>query len=270
MGKNRRMSHQTHLFSGGIIRCAHCGFAMTGERIRRRIRGGIREHVYYRCASNVTGNKHPPIRWREDEIERRIIEELESFKMPTQIAEWFRAGIKAAYSDVEAIQKRCRQTLTKRRTELVVMQERLLNAFLSSAIEEKTFHQKTAEMKHELTEVEASLAQAVNFDPDAPARAMAIFDFSQNVGDMWRRSNSEEKREILDAISLNRTLSDTSLDVAKRCPFGHLQKHADFQNGRGDWHSFEPSLIFIDQITRTYGDRSEFPFSAVARLARSA
>ena len=33
-GKNRRMSHHVHVFSGGIIRCAHCGFAVTGERIQ--------------------------------------------------------------------------------------------------------------------------------------------------------------------------------------------------------------------------------------------
>lgn len=233
-GKNRRMSQQAHLFSGGLIRCAHCGFAMTGERIRRFTGGKNREYVYYRCANNRAGDEHPHIRWREDHIEETIIKELASFKMPPHIADWFRVSIKAAFSDVEALQRQLKQTLSKRKSELEGMLDRLLNGFLAGNVDEKVFNAKSDEMKREAAEVEESLAKALKFDPEAPVRALALFDFSQNLVDLWKVSNSEQKREIIEAISLKRTLSDASLELAKRYPFGHLAEHANIENGRGE------------------------------------
>jgi hypothetical protein len=68
-----------------------------------------------------------------------------------------------------------------------------------------------------------------------PERALALFDFSQNLVDLWQRSNWDEKREILDCVSLNRTVSDVSLYVAKRRPFDFIAERACLKNGRGDW-----------------------------------
>src|SRR5690606_13365708 len=92
-GKNRRMSTHAHLFSGGLLRCAYCGFAMTGERIRRKLRGGgVREHIYYRCANNHRGPDHPPVRWREADLEDALRADFDSMRMPEEIAAWFRTA----------------------------------------------------------------------------------------------------------------------------------------------------------------------------------
>jgi site-specific DNA recombinase len=51
-GKNRRTTMVEHPLAGGLFKCAHCGQSITGERIRRKLKsGGVREHLYYRCAS---------------------------------------------------------------------------------------------------------------------------------------------------------------------------------------------------------------------------
>ncbi|MDD4989111.1 MAG: recombinase family protein [Candidatus Pacebacteria bacterium] len=39
-GKNRRTGNPEIMLSGGILRCAHCGHAITGEFIRRKLRSG--------------------------------------------------------------------------------------------------------------------------------------------------------------------------------------------------------------------------------------
>ena len=51
---------------------------------------------------------------------------------------------------------------------------------------------------------------------------MTLFDFSQNAAELWRGSNSAARRELLDTVSSNRTLSDASLCVDKRKPSDHL------------------------------------------------
>ncbi len=157
-GRNRRMASHSHLFAGGLIRCAHCGFAMTGELIRRKLNGGgVREHVYYRCANNHPEDGHPTVRWREEILEKAILDDFATLRMPSEeVADWFRASLKAAFADVEDLHKRHTQMLAKRKTELANMQDRLLNCYLSGAIEEEAFQAKTAELKRELAEVEES------------------------------------------------------------------------------------------------------------------
>ena len=81
--------------------------------------------------------------------------------------------------------------------------------------------------------MEKSLDQANNYDPDAPVRALALFDFSQRIAELWEGSNSEVKREILDCVSLNRTVSDVSLCLTKRKPFDFLAERPFLKDGRG-------------------------------------
>ncbi|MFH0911493.1 MAG: hypothetical protein V1918_08335, partial [Planctomycetota bacterium] len=97
------------------------------------------------------------------------------------------------------------------------------------------FQTKTAELKHQAAEVEESLERANHYDPDAPVRALTLFDFSQNLVDLWHGSNSSVKREILDCVSLNRTVSDVSLCLTKRRPFDFLAERPFLKIGRGDW-----------------------------------
>ncbi len=64
--------------------------------------------------------------------------------------------------------------------------------------------------------------------------ALQLFDWSQKAADLWRGSNNVLRREILDAVCLNRTLSDVSLVTEKRKPFDVLAKRPDLKNSRGD------------------------------------
>lgn len=114
------------------------------------------------------------------------------------------------------------------------MQDRLLNCHLSGAIEESTFTAKTAELTGELAEVDESPEKTESFDPDAPLRALAVFEFSQKVAELWHRSNFEEKREILECVSSNRVISHASLCLEKRKPFGFLAERPFLNSGRGD------------------------------------
>jgi hypothetical protein len=54
-GKNRRRTNPQHPLAGGLFRCAHCGFSLTGERVLRKLKnGGVREHIYCHACSAPT------------------------------------------------------------------------------------------------------------------------------------------------------------------------------------------------------------------------
>ncbi len=160
--KNRRNAPERpeHMLAGGLFHCQHCGHAITGERIRRKLKGGgVREHQYYRCANNAPN--HPPVRWRAEALEQAIITDLQQLKLPSpEIQDWFRKSLREAFSDLTSMQKSQAKSLVKRRTEIKNMQDRLLNGYLLGGIDEATLAAKQQELKDELAEVEQIVSQA--------------------------------------------------------------------------------------------------------------
>jgi site-specific DNA recombinase len=64
--------------------------------------------------------------------------------------------------------------------------------------------------------------------------ALAIFDWTRIAAEIWRGSNSSVRREILDVVCLNRTLSDVNLDATKRKPFDFLGEGLISEKSRGE------------------------------------
>lgn len=235
-GRNRRFSRPSHQFAGGIIRCAICGCAMTGETIFRKLKkGGSRKHVYYRCSNNNRPDDHPIIRWREEELEQAILDDLVTLQMPQDVAQWIKVSMQASLEDVDAFHKQRKRSLVKRKTELGNMQDRLLNGYLSGTIEESAFQVKSLGLKQQLAEVEESLGQTTQYDPQAYVRALELFQFSQALVGIWKGSTGEVKRELLDCISSNRTLSEATICIQKRKPFDSLAERPFSGSGRDDW-----------------------------------
>ena len=220
------------MLSGCLLRCGCCGAAITGEHIKRKLKDGGRNiHVYYKCVNNHPPEGHPKVRWKEADVEAAILAELGSFRLPTpRIAAWFRDALSAAFDDVGQTQLRRKKMLTKRRTELANMQDRLLNGYLAGTINEAVFNDKSSDLKRQAEEVDRQLDQDTHFDTGPAQTALAVFDFSQNLIDIWRGSNFAVRRQILDCVSSNRTLSDVSLVITKRKPFDLLAERPLLKN----------------------------------------
>lgn len=232
-GKNRRIGSPQLAFSGGLFRCAYCGFAVTGELIRKKLKdGSVNLHAYYRCANNHKPPDHPPLRWREVDLENAVIADLESLKGPSRkSAEVFKDVVKAAFANLGESQKFRRQQLQKRLSELSGMQDRLMNGYLLGAIAENAFQTKSASLKTEKEEVEKALSESSRFDPAYAETALDVLDFGQQAADLWRGSNSSVRRKLLESVSLNRVLTEVSLVTEKRKPFDWMAKNSIMKYG---------------------------------------
>ena len=65
-------------------------------------------------------------------------------------------------------------------------------------------------------------------------QAVEAFDLAQTAAERWRVSTKEERRAILEAVLLNRTLNATSLVTTKRKPFDVLAEGPILKQSRGD------------------------------------
>lgn len=135
-----------------------------------------------------------------------------------EIAAWFLKSIEEAFSDLAVAKKRQITRLTKRRSKLVAMQDRLPNAYLAGALDKGTYTTKANDLKSDLTGVEESLEKVNGQETEDAELGLKLVDWSQNVGDLWHGSNIAQKREILNLICLHRTSSDVNLVLTKTKP----------------------------------------------------
>ena len=235
-GRNRRTSSPQHPLAGGLFSCRYCGQSLTGERIRRKLKGGgIREHLYYRCANNHPGPDHPRVRWKATDLEQAIVDDLSQMQMASpEVAKWFRSELSAAVTDLTAYRRRQATSLAKRKSELTTMQDRLLNAYLAGTVDEEAYKAKTLELNAERANVDAALADLGDLDPTCGDLALRLFDWTQNAADLWRGSNNSVRRQILDAVCLNRTVGDLTLVLEKRKPFDAFAERSVLKNSRDD------------------------------------
>ncbi len=234
--RNRRIGRPNLPLAGGLIRCAHCGFAITGERIRRRLQsGGVNEHLYYRCGNNQPSSDHPRVRWKADVLEEAIARDLSLLKFDSpELRDLFRQTLDEAFRALTDQQERQNTALIKRRTELAHMQDRLLNAYLAGTVDEDVMKEKSEELRQDRARLEESIAACSEMGTAVGDLALQIFDWCQNASEEWRRSSSDARREILEAVSLNRTLSEDSLVITKRKPFDVLAEGSVLETSRGD------------------------------------
>ena len=132
------------MLSGGILRCGVCGYAITGENILRKpLNGDCNIPVYYKCGNNQKAGDHPPVRWREAEVEKLVLAELDGIRIQEpRVQGWLRNAIEEAFADLTTVDAERRARLRKRRTEMVGMQDRLLDAFLRGAVDDAAFSTK--------------------------------------------------------------------------------------------------------------------------------
>lgn len=100
--------------------------------------------------------------------------------------------------------------------------------------DDPVYKAKSHELKAEAARAEEALAQLGDVDPARAETALTLFDWTQNAVEIWRSSNNRVRREILDSICLNRTLTDVNLNATKRKPFDVLAEGLNCQNSRDD------------------------------------
>lgn len=236
LGRNRRTGSPSHAYAGGLFHCAYCGSLITGEKIRRKLKGGgVRVHQYYRCANNDRTEDHPQVRWKETDLEESVISELSRLQIAdAELRDWFREALTAAFSDLTIHEAQQRKQLKKRQSELQTMQDRLLHAYLTGTVDEEVYRTKTTDFQREGATLEERIGKVGDTPADAGEMAVKLFDWTQNADEFWSRSKIPIRREILSAVSLNRTLSDVSLIIEKRKPFDILAEGPFLKQSRGD------------------------------------
>lgn len=210
----------------------------------------MRVHDYYRCANNHPDADHPRVRWKEADLENSIIEQLDSMRLPTpELGDWFSEVMEAEFGRLRNDQNQQKRVLGRKKVELEKQNARLLSLYLEGHLDAGTYQDKSVSLQGQISEVEKGMAACRDMDFARRDTAKKVFDFTQQAADIWHGSKKAGKQRILRALSLNRTLSATSLCIEKRKPFSFLTERLPVLTSRGCDPGTEPIIQeFIESL----------------------
>lgn len=221
-------------FAANLIECGHCGHAITGERIKRKSRSGVKHHVYYRC-SRYQSDGHPRYRVKEADLDGQFLELFQRIRIEDEKQrDWFRHALlmrtREERKDGEAQIAELNRQLTLARNQ----EDELLNLRLLGEFDAETCRRKGRELRERMDELKIKIESIDRGRAEHADVAMKAFELSQTLTDQWHSADSRVKRKIVELVSLNHRLVGLTLCYDIRKPFDALVEGLPESNGRGD------------------------------------
>ena len=233
LNRGHYQSHQL-LYGGELITCGHCGHAVTGEVVGKKLKSGeVRRHTYYRC-SKYTAPDHPRTRLRQTEIDGQLVEQFQRLRIEDdEVRDWF---VEVLRSRTQAAQQEVNERLAELNRQLSAIrgqQDELLNLRLLKEIEAEQFNRKSRELREREGGLTLQIAAMTQDRHDNADIAIKAFELSQTLCSRWVAADYDVKRRILEILCLNLTLDDVSIVPEWRKPFDVLAKGLSVEKSRG-------------------------------------
>ncbi len=236
--KNRRTAKVNHYLAASMFVCGHCGFGiMPNAFAAHQQEDGASASTSTTAVPTSIPTRTTDRQLARGPLEAAILTDLESLRIRgrrdppvVSVPNWLSRARTRTLVREERL-----KNLRRRKADLEAMQQRLLDAYLAGAVDKNTFTAKTALHKEELDRIEADIQTSRAAPLTGLEQAVEAFDLAQTAAERWRVSTKEERRAILEAVLLNRTLNATSLVTTKRKPFDVLAEGPILKQSRGDW-----------------------------------
>lgn len=191
----KKITRHRHVYRG-LFRCRHCGRAMIPE-----LQKG---HVYYRCQRRGC----PANCIREEALERAVTESLRHIVLPERtIAEITEAVERWASRHSGTLEFR---TATLQLQNLERRLESMTDALVDGLIDKESFGRRKETLLLQQAELCHKLAKA-NAEPITPQMVRRFLERARNVAEHYMFADPEERRQIIDIATSNRTVADKNV-----------------------------------------------------------
>ncbi len=192
-----------------MIRCGTCRYALIGERQKG--------HVYYRCHTRSCHS----VCLRENRVE----EALESTFAKVVLTPEETAGLRElAHTDETIWQKTQEDMMRATRLSLDGVEarlSRLLDAYLTSAVEAPLFEEKKQSLLMERKALEERLREFEQ-KADSAAQVLPYLELAESLLLSYETAIPEEKRVLVHKATSNLTVKGKNVVVALRSPFQEI------------------------------------------------
>lgn len=211
---------QTHAFLfRRLLRCAQCGYALTGERQK--------EIVYYRCHWASC----PRNSVREDTVETVIRETLEPIQFTEAERPVVDSLLEALRLDWSERRHELASTLKLRLDQINARITRLTDAYIDRMIDAVAFEERNRELLLERTAVNEELEKLIQEQASVPRAVAALFERVQSLWLSYESGLAEEKREILQEVTSNVCVREKNVVISLHSPFQEIATYRKLESG---------------------------------------
>ncbi|MEK6701065.1 MAG: recombinase family protein [Planctomycetota bacterium] len=214
-------------FASCLIRCDHCDYVVTGEKVRKKLANGtVKEFTYYRCCQNGRPG-HPYARIPEREVDAQVVEFFGRLEVKDpSVRQWIVEVIRAKAHTAGAQNKQHRDELARQQAQVEGKLKALLDLRVDGEVSQDEYAAKRRELHERQTAIRLQLETSDRDDREIAEQAVKTFELSQTLKTRWKTADPAAKRAILDILCESVRLNQRKVLFLARKPFSLLENAA--------------------------------------------
>ena len=201
----------------GLIRCNHCGLAITPEKHKG--------HVYYHCTEY--NGKHGAKWLKEEAITEQIGQVFKKLRLPDHVMDKVINALKNVHEDKNQFRDKQYEELSKEHQLYASRSDKLYVDKLDGRITDDAYDRYYQSFRDKIAEIDARLALLQDAEDNYYITVKYLLDIAKRANDLFVRSEVEEKRQIIKLILPNLRMDGDTLRYEAQKPFDSLLAYAD-------------------------------------------
>lgn len=199
----------------GLVKCAQCGCAVTGDIKKSK-------YIYYSCSNSKRICKRQWI--REEVLLAPVLKNFDDLRLSNEQIEETVSYLKTAFINEQEFFKHSQQALRQEMDNIQNKISKLVDLHMDGTIDSDTYKFKLEEFKKRQREIAAEMQAHIDADESVIITAKTALDLAKRAKELYESSNIDEKRQLLNFVCSNFLLDSGKLRWELRKPFSILVK----------------------------------------------
>lgn len=193
----------------GLLRCAHCGLAITPEQHKG--------YIYYHCTQY--NGKHGAKWLREEEITRQLGEVFKNLKVPKNILEEISEMLETLHKDKMDFHDKQLDEIAREKKTLSKMVDNLYLDRLKGRITESEYDRYYESFKRQGEDLAIRLEKLEDAENNYYINAKYVFDLASRAHELFESSEVDQRRELIKLVLSNLRVEDEKVLYDAQKPF---------------------------------------------------
>ena len=202
-----------------MLSCARCEYSLIGE-----LQKG---HVYYRCH----GKQCQATSIREELADTEVNRLLQPLQFSDDETAYFKRRIAELRKHWATQMEDDRRSMKLQLEQVNNRLNRLTDAYLEQALEKTMYEERKTNLLLERKTIEENLAELTRSGGQGPDRIEKFLELAGNAPLSHRLASSEEKREMINILTSNRTVDGKKLEFEPSLPFRDIVNRFETTDG---------------------------------------
>ncbi len=201
----------------GLLRCNHCGLAITPEKHKG--------YVYYHCTEY--NGKHGAKWLREEKITEQLGELFKRIQMPQEIIKQIIETLGEVHQNKIEFQNKHHNELTKKQKEITSMMDNLYLDKLKGRITDDQYDKFYTSLREQAEDIAISLERLQEAEDNYYITAKYVLALTNRAYDLFMSSEVEERRQLIKLVLSNLRVDGENIVCDVQKPFDLILKCSD-------------------------------------------